>query len=102
MPCFSNTCSPYVQILRVSRHDPNEAWRVHDGLFTDERVGFYPEPAGVETRFREYASGQAAAPKLWADAWLLAVARSAEGLLVTFDRALAARSAECLLLGEPL
>ena len=79
----------------------NDAWRVHDGLFTDERVGFYPEPAGVETRFREYTSGRVAAPKLWADAWLLAVARSAEGTLITFDRALADRGAHCLLLGEP-
>lgn len=78
----------------------DDAWRVHDGLFTDERVGFYAEPAGVETRFREYASGQVAAPKIWADAWLLAVARSAVGTLITFDRALGARGARCLLLGE--
>ena len=80
----------------------DEAWRVHDELFTDERVGLYSEPAGVETVFRKYASGKAAAPKLWADAWLLSVARSAEGTLITFDRALAARSADCLLLGEAL
>ncbi len=77
----------------------DEAWRVHDGLFEDERVAFYPEPVGVDTRFREYASGQVSAPKLWADAWLLAVARAAEGTLITFDRALAARGAHCLLPG---
>jgi uncharacterized protein len=74
----------------------DEAWRVHDRLFEDERVAFYPEPAGVERRFREYASGRVASPKLWADAWLLAVAISAEGTLITFDRALAARGARCL------
>jgi predicted nucleic acid-binding protein len=74
-----------------------EAWRIHDELFEDEQVAFYPEPAGVETRFREYASGRVAAPKLWADAWLLAVAHSADGTLITFDRALAARGAHCLL-----
>ena len=75
----------------------DEAWRAHDKLFQDERVAFYPEPGGVETHFREYASGRVSSPKLWADAWLLAVARSAEGTLITFDRALAARGAHCLL-----
>jgi uncharacterized protein len=77
----------------------NDAWRVHDGLFADERVAFYPEPAGVGTRFREYSSGRVAAPKLWADAWLLAVAHAADGTLITFDRKLAARGARCLLPG---
>jgi predicted nucleic acid-binding protein len=38
-----------------------------------------------------------ASPKLWADAWLLAVAKAARGTLVTFDRALAAHGARCLL-----
>jgi hypothetical protein len=75
----------------------DEAWRVHDGLFTDDRVALVPEPADIETPFREYASGRVASPKLWADAWLLAVARSSGGTLVTFDRALAARGARCLL-----
>jgi predicted nucleic acid-binding protein len=79
--------------------DMDGAWRVHDRLFEDERVAFYPEPAGVETRFREYASGRVASPQRWADAWLLAVAASAEGNLITFDRALAARGAHCLLTG---
>ena len=76
----------------------DDAWRVHDRLFEDDRVAFVPEQAGVETRFREYASGATASPKLWADAWLLAFANAAGGKLVTFDRALAARGAHCLLL----
>lgn len=74
-----------------------EAWRVHVRLFEDDRVEFCPEPA-AETRFREYASRRHASPKVWADAWLLAFAREAGGTLVTFDRALAARGARCLLL----
>jgi predicted nucleic acid-binding protein len=48
-----------------------EAWRVYDRLY--------------------------ASPKVWADAWLLAVTHSAEGVLVTFDKALASRGALCLL-----
>jgi predicted nucleic acid-binding protein len=34
---------------------------------------------------------------LWADAWLLAIAEAAGGVLVTFDKALAVRGALCLL-----
>ncbi|HEY1206652.1 MAG: TA system VapC family ribonuclease toxin [Bryobacteraceae bacterium] len=74
-----------------------EAWRVHDRFYEDDRVAFVPEPPGVEPRFRERPSGSGASPKLWADAWLLAFAGAAEGALVTFDRALAARGAHCLL-----
>jgi uncharacterized protein len=75
----------------------NDAWRVYDRFFTDERVVFVPEPGQVEMRFRQFASGRTASPKLWADAWLLAVADAAKGSLVTFDRALATRGARCLL-----
>jgi predicted nucleic acid-binding protein len=34
---------------------------------------------------------------VWADAWMLAHASAAGGVLVTFDKALAARGAHCLL-----
>ena len=78
----------------------NEAWRAYDRLFEDERVFFMPEPPEVEKRFRQNARGRTASPKLWADAWLLAFAQTADGTLVTFDRALAARSACCLLLED--
>jgi hypothetical protein len=78
----------------------NEAWRAYDRLFADERVGLMPEPAEVEKLFRQNTRGRSASPKLWADAWLLAFAQSANGILVTFDRALAARSTCCLLLED--
>lgn len=75
----------------------DEAWHAYDRLFEDDRVGFYAEPAEVENRFRDYASGPTASPKRWADAWLQAVAAATGGTLITFDRALAARGAHCLL-----
>jgi predicted nucleic acid-binding protein len=75
-----------------------EAWRVHDRFYEDDRVTFVAEPAEVDPRFRERASGSGASPKLL-DAWLLALAEAAEGTLVTFDRGLAARGARCLLEG---
>ena len=74
-----------------------QAWRVYDRFFEDDRVVFAPEAAAVETRFRQYTGGRGASPKVWADAWLLACAQMAPGTLVTFDRALAARGARCLL-----
>jgi hypothetical protein len=76
----------------------DEAWRVYDRFYDDDRVTFVTEPSDVEMRFRATAAGRAASPKLWADAWMLAMASAAGGWLVTFDRALAARGAHCLLL----
>src|ERR1017187_9727331 len=75
-----------------------EAWRVHDRLFDDDRVAFVPEPSGVEMRFRECASGRAASPKLWADAWLQAFAECAGGAWSPSIRALAARARNAILL----
>lgn len=74
-----------------------EAWRVYDRLYDDDRVTFISEPPEVDKRFREKASRRTASPKVWADAWLLAVAQAAEGILVTFDKALASQGVHCLL-----
>jgi len=60
-------------------------------------VVFISEPPEAQRRFREKASGRTASSKLWADAWLLAVAQAAGGILITFDKALASRGAHCLL-----
>lgn len=58
---------------------------------------FVSEPPEVERRFREKAAGRTVSAKVWADAWLLAVAQAAEGVLVTLDKALGPRGARCLL-----
>jgi len=78
----------------------DEAWRAYDRLFADERVALMREPPEVESRFRQNTRGRSASPKLWADAWLLAFAQSTDGILVTLDRTLAARSPCCLLLQD--
>ncbi len=75
----------------------DEAWRVYDRFYDDDRVTFVPEPSDVEIRFREKALGRTASPKVWADAWMLAMASAAGGVLVTFDKALVSRGAYCLL-----
>ncbi|MGD0868193.1 MAG: TA system VapC family ribonuclease toxin [Bryobacteraceae bacterium] len=76
-----------------------KAWAAYDRLYADQRVAFVPEPSDVEAAFRKGASSDHASPKLWADAYLLAFARSTGGQLVTFDRALAERARGSILLG---
>lgn len=75
-----------------------EAWTAYDGLFEDDRVAFFDEPKGAEDAFRKYTRKNHPSPKLWADAWLLAFAECAGGVVVTFDRALAARAGHTHLL----
>jgi len=74
-----------------------QAWRVYDRFYDDDRVIFIAEPSEVDRKFREKAVGRLASPKIWADAWLLALAQAAKGILITFDKALGSRGAHCLL-----
>jgi uncharacterized protein len=74
-----------------------QAWRVYDRFYDDDRLTFLAEPVDIEKEFRELSGGRMASPKIWADAWLLALAHAAGGRLVTFDKALVARGAYCLL-----
>jgi uncharacterized protein len=75
----------------------DQAWRVYDRFYDDDRVAFLSEPPGIDESFRKLAAGRSASPKIWADAWLLAFAQAAGGKLITLDRALTARGAICLL-----
>src|ERR1017187_5787588 len=75
-----------------------EAWSAYGLLFGDARVAFFDDPRGIDDAFRKYARKNHASPKLWADAWLLAFAECADGMVVTFDQALAARANHTVLL----
>jgi uncharacterized protein len=75
-----------------------QAWNAYDLLAGDERVEFLSEPPAVERAFRGLASSSHASPKLWADAYLTAFASECGGSLVTFDRSLARRSNNSVLL----
>jgi toxin-antitoxin system PIN domain toxin len=74
-----------------------EAWQAYDWFFNDSRVSFIPDPHEADGLFRKSTNHRSASPKMWADAWLLAIAAAAHGRLVTFDKALASRGAFCLL-----
>lgn len=75
----------------------DRSWRIYDAFFADDRVVFVYERPEVDAVFRSRAAGRAASPKIFADAWMLAMASASGGVLVTFDKALAGRGAECLL-----
>ncbi len=75
----------------------DRSWRIYDELLADDRVVFVYERPEMDAVFRAKATGLAASPKLWADAWMLAMASAAGGILITFDKALGPRGAHCLL-----
>ncbi|MGA3236342.1 MAG: TA system VapC family ribonuclease toxin [Bryobacteraceae bacterium] len=74
------------------------AWHAYDRLFEDDRVALLPEPDSLDPAFRKLSRSRVASPKVWADAYIVAFAARSNGTLVTFDRALANREADCLLL----
>ena len=74
------------------------AWHAYDRLFEDDRVALLPEPDSLEPAFRKLSRARLASPKIWAEAHIVAFAARSNGTLVTFDRALANREANCLLL----
>ena len=71
---------------------------LYDRYFEDDRVVWLGEPRPVESAFRKSSSANAASPKVWGDAYLLAMAQESGATLITFDQQLARRSADCLLL----
>jgi toxin-antitoxin system PIN domain toxin len=72
----------------------HEAWELWDRVCADDRIEFLCEPEAIEREFRRQAALRSSAPKVWADAYLLAFASVAGLKLVTFDRGLRSRSAE--------
>jgi hypothetical protein len=74
------------------------AWEVYDQCRADSRIAFLTEPDGIDPRLRAMAGGRHSSPNVWADAYLAAFAATAGLRLVTFDKALAKKSIECLVL----
>jgi toxin-antitoxin system PIN domain toxin len=74
------------------------ARHAYDRLFEDDRVALLPEPDSLDPAFRKLSRSRVASPKVWAGAYIVAFAARSNGTLVTFDRALANREADCLLL----
>lgn len=74
------------------------AWRTYDQWIADERVLFLQEPSDLEISFRSLTQLRRAAPRDWADSYLIAFAQAAGLQLVTFDKAMAHKAAKAVLL----
>lgn len=75
-----------------------EAWRAFDALVAHPSNQTIDEPPGLDPLFRRQTSSRQAATKQWADGYLAAFAEAAHLSLVTFDKALAAKTKGALLL----
>jgi predicted nucleic acid-binding protein len=75
-----------------------QAWHAYDDWLSDERVLFLSEPLDLESSFRELTQLRHAAPKDWADSYLIAFAGAAGLHLVTFDKAMARRASKAIQL----
>ena len=75
-----------------------EAWRTYDRWLQDDRIGFLDEPGETEKAFRGLTLSRQAAPKDWADSYLLAFATAAQLTLVTFDQAFSSKARQLILL----
>jgi uncharacterized protein len=64
-----------------------QAWDYYDAFLGDDRIGWVPEPEGLELCWRELAGPDTPTPKQWMDAYLAAFAIRGGQRLVTFDRA---------------
>jgi uncharacterized protein len=85
-------------LMRHEAMSQKQAWSVYDNLLKDGRVAFVDEPAHIDRAFRALTQSMYPSPKLWADAYIAAFAKTASMTLVTFDRALKARVTDAILL----
>jgi predicted nucleic acid-binding protein len=61
---------------------------VYEAFLSDDRIAFRPgEPAGLDSRWKQFTVRGTASPKLWMDAYLTAFALSGGYRLVTIDTA---------------
>jgi toxin-antitoxin system PIN domain toxin len=77
-----------------------QAWQVYDQLIEDDRIVFVDEPPALERAFRAASQLRRAAPKDWADSYLIAFAESAGFRIVTFDEAIGRKASDSILLSS--
>ena len=65
-----------------------QAWGAYDALVADDRIAFLAhDPAGLESRWRQFAARDTVSPKLWMDAYLAAFALAGGYRMLTTDAA---------------
>lgn len=76
-----------------------QCWAIYRKWLAGGRAELQPEPAGIESAFRARTLTAQPAPKTWMDGYLAAFAETAGLTLVTFDKALALKVKNAVLLG---
>jgi toxin-antitoxin system PIN domain toxin len=76
----------------------SSCWQIYDQWIDSGQAVFLDEPRDLERSLRAEARTQLVATKLWMDSYLAAFAESGGLTLVTFDRALAGRTPNSVLL----
>ncbi len=76
-----------------------DCWLIYAQWASTGQVAWADEAHGLETLLRKLTGQGTASPKEWMDAYLAAFAEAGGLTLVTFDRALAAKSEGAVLLG---
>jgi len=93
-----------LRFMTSAKHFPEdavtnrEALAIYDRLVDAGRLEFRLEPAGLEGLLRQYADVPMKSPKVWSDSYLAAFAALLRIPLVTFDVALARKTAGSVLL----
>lgn len=75
-----------------------QCWTIYEKWIAGGRAVMQPEPLGIDPVFRARSRVAQPAPKIWTDAYLAAFAETTGLTLVTFDKALAAKTRGTLLL----
>lgn len=75
-----------------------ECWRVFDEWINSGEAILVAEPDGLDANLRIRTTEKSATPKVWADAYLAAFSETANLTLVTFDKALATKTSDAVLL----
>jgi len=76
----------------------SQAWKAFDAILESPGNQMIEEPPRIDPLFRQNTNRDEVSTKQWADGYLSAFATAASLTLVTFDRALAGKLSDALLL----
>lgn len=75
-----------------------QCWKLYAEWINEGGAELWSEPGGIEVPFIRNTATEERSPKRWNDAYLAAFAECARLPLVTFDKALASRTPDSILL----
>jgi len=85
-------------VMGSSVKTQRQAWQQYDAFILDGNALMMAEPANLEESFRRLSTLDSSSPQYWGDSYLAAFAEKTGVRLVTFDKALAARTRDAVLL----